>query len=234
MQRCTLRCMGVGHLAVGFASKRWAPNASLGWLMLAPVFVDMLWSVFVLLGLERARITPGITKAVPLDLEYMPISHSLLGGLGWAVVLVVAYLASQRFRAATQLRISVVLFVGVLSHWVLDWVSHRPDMPVLPSGPRLGLGLWNYPLAAFLVEACMLAIGLWSYASVTKSRSRAGQIGFGVLALALFAMNCAAYTAPPPPDIRAFAGGNISLLILIWIVHRMDSRRDGSIPVARS
>jgi len=219
---CKLRDMGVGHLAVGFASKRWAPQASLGWLMLAPVFIDLLWSVFVLSGVERARIVPGITKAMPLDLEYIPISHSLVGALGWSVLLAGAYLVLHGPR---QLRVGVVLFVGVLSHWVLDWVSHRPDLPILPSGPRVGLGLWNYPLPAFLVEAGMLAVGLWSYASVTTARSRAGRIGFAVLAIVLLAVNCAAYTSPPPPDIRAVAAGNISLVLFIWIVYGMDRRR---------
>jgi hypothetical protein len=222
-----MRRMGVGHLAVGFASKRWAPQASLAWLILAPVFVDLLWSVFILIGLEHARITPGITKAVPLDLEYIPISHSLVSGVGWAIVLMGAYLA---LHGRAQLRVAFVLGIGVLSHWLLDWVSHRPDMPVLPSGPRVGLGLWNYPLAAFLVEAGMLVIGLWLYASITTARSRTGQIGFAALAIALFGMNCAAYTAPPPPDIRAVAFGNISMLALIWIAYCMDSRRDSSNP----
>jgi hypothetical protein len=137
--------MGIGHLAVGFAAKRWAPHVSLGWLLAAPVLVDMLWGLFIFLGIERARIVPGFTEAMPLDLHDMAISHSLVGTLGWALVFAAAYVLRHR-----DLRAGVILAIGVLSHFVLDWIAHTPDMQLMPGGARYGLGLWNHAIAAML------------------------------------------------------------------------------------
>src|SRR5262245_26830707 len=213
--------MGVGHLAVGFASKKWAPRTSLAWLILAPIFVDLWWGLFVLGGVERARMTPGITKSIPIDLEFIPYSHSLVAGVGWGLLLAGVYY----FAAQKNSRAAGVLFAGVLSHWLLDYVSHGPDMPILPSGPRVGLGLWNYPLAAFAVEAAMLALGLWLYLSATRPK-RGGRLGLIILMVVLFAFNAGAYFAPPPGSITPMALGNLSLILLVWVAYRIDSRRE--------
>jgi membrane-bound metal-dependent hydrolase YbcI (DUF457 family) len=212
--------MGVGHLAVGFASKKWAPRASLGWLMLAPIFVDVWWGLFILTGVERARITPGITKSIPIDLEYIPWSHSLVTNVGWALLLAGIYFALRKDRRA-----AAVLFLGVMSHWLLDFVSHRADMPILPSGPLVGLGLWNHPLAAFSVEAALLALGIWLYVGSTRP-VRGGKAGLAILIAVLFAANAGAYFGPPPPSITPMAVANLSTLILVWICWRIDGRRE--------
>jgi hypothetical protein len=212
--------MGVGHLAVGFASKRWAPRTSLMWLMLAPIFVDLWWGLFILTGVERARMVPGITRSIPVDLEYIPWSHSLVCVVGWALLLAGIYFAMQK-----NIRGTTVIFLGVLSHWLLDFVSHRPDMPLLPSGPRVGLGLWDYPLAAFSVEASLLALGLWLYIGSTRPQ-RGGKLGLAILTVVLFAFNAAAYFAPPPTSILPMALGNLSLLVLVWVCRRIDARRE--------
>src|SRR5438270_3285539 len=130
--------MGVGHLAVGFVAKRVSPRTPLAVLMLAAVALDALWATFVLLGLEHARIVPGITAASPLDLYDYPISHSLLTSVLWASAFAAIVQAVLRDRAA-----AVIAFACVLSHWLLDLVSHRPDLPVGLHGPYLGLGLWR-------------------------------------------------------------------------------------------
>lgn len=212
--------MGVGHLAVGFAAKKWAPRTSLAWLMLAPVFVDLWWGVFILAGIERARVTPGITRAIPIDLEYIPWSHSLVAVFGWALLLAAIYFALQK-----DFRVALILFAGVLSHWLLDFVSHRPDMPLLPWGARYGLGLWDYPLAGFSVEASMLALGLWLYVSATRPKT-GGKLGLVIVMLALFAFNIGAYFGPVPSTITPLALGNLSLIGLIWILARIDRRRE--------
>lgn len=212
--------MGVGHLAVGFAAKKWAPRTSLAWLMLAPVFVDLWWGVFILLGVERAHMAPESGHAIPIVLEYMPFSHSLPAVFGWALLLAGIYFALQK-----DFRVAAILFAGVLSHWLLDFVSHRPDMPLLPSGPRLGLGLWDHPLAGFSVEASMLALGLWLYVSATRPKN-GGKIGLVIVMLALFAFNAGAYFTPAPSSITPLALGNLALIGLIWILARIDRRRE--------
>jgi hypothetical protein len=175
----------------------------------------------VLTGVERARIVPGITKAVPLDLEWYPISHSLLADFGWALLLAGIYFALQHDRRA-----ALVLFAGVLSHWLLDFVSHAPDMPILPRGPKVGLGLWNYPMPAMCVEAALLAAGVWLYLSATRPRQGGGKVGLAIVIAVLFLFNLGAYLGPPPPNVTAPAAGNVLLIVLLWILHRVDRRRE--------
>src|SRR3954464_11633718 len=128
--------MFIGHFAVGFAAKKWAPKTSLVTLLISGQFLDMLWPVFLILGLESVRIDPGNTVFTPLDLHDYPWSHSLVTSLAWSAVFAAAFWAATRYG-----RGSFVLAIGVFSHWVLDFVTHRPDMPLYPgSATSLGLG----------------------------------------------------------------------------------------------
>ena len=208
--------MGIGHLAVGFASKRWAPRTSLAWLMVAPIFVDLWWGLFILTGVEHARITPGITKAIPLDLYDIPWSHSVPATLAWAALFAGIYLALHK-----QWRVAALLFAGVCSHWVLDWVTHRPDMPIGLHGPYVGLGLWNHPLLACAVEAGMLAGGAALYLTSTQPRNRRGIL---ITVAVMLVISTAAYFGPPPSDIRVMAAMNLSLLALIWLLQRFEGQ----------
>jgi membrane-bound metal-dependent hydrolase YbcI (DUF457 family) len=211
--------MIVGHLAVGLAAKRLSPRTSLGWLLAAPLLVDLLWSLLVLVGLERTLIVPGITRAMPLDLEYVGISHSLATTLLWAILFAGAHLARHR-----DARAAMVLAFGVLTHFVLDWVTHRPDMPLLPAGPHVGLGLWNYPTAAILVEAGMVGASLLLYLpTLPAGSSRQTRTTAGIMVF-LVAMTAGNYFGPPPPSIELLATGNLLLCGVVWWLARLDAR----------
>src|SRR5688572_12493051 len=119
--------MLLGHYGVAFAAKSAAPRASLGTLNLAAQFLDELWPIFVLLGLEQVRVSPGLMAANPLDFVHYPITHSLVGAIGWSVLLGLIYHAMRRNR-----RGAVVVGLLVLSHWLLDLPMHRPDLPLWP------------------------------------------------------------------------------------------------------
>ena len=129
--------MFIGHYAVALGAKKAAPRVSLGTLLLASQFIDLLWPIFLLLGLEHVRIAPGNTVFTPLDFYDYPISHSLLAVLGWSVGFGLVYYAVRRSG-----RNALILGAIVLSHWVLDFISHRPDLPLIPGmETRVGLGL---------------------------------------------------------------------------------------------
>ena len=213
--------MGIGHLAVGFAAKRAVPRVQLSVLLLAALFADGLWGFFVLLGLEHLRIEPGITAASPFDLYDFPISHSLLGGILWALVLGGIFFAIKRYRAG-----ALAVGLVVLSHWVLDVVAHRPDMPVFLNGPYLGLGLWNSVPATIVVEEAMLAIGVVLYLRAT----RGGAVwGLAALVAVLAVMGAAGYLGPPPPGVRPVAISNLGLTVAIFFVGgAIDRRRAAS------
>jgi hypothetical protein len=211
--------MFIGHFAVGFAAKRAAPRASLPVLLAAPQVLDILWPIFNLAGIERAHVQAGATAASPLVLEYMPYSHSLVAAVGWSVAFGAIYAAIKR-----DVRTASVLALCVMSHWVLDWIAHSPDMPILHGdGPRYGLGMWNSIPATIAVEAAMLLIGALLYASVTRPRDRIGSIGLWALVGLLAVMHVGAIFGPPPPSehaLFAVAIAAYSLLGVAWWIER--------------
>jgi len=158
--------MFLGHFGVAMAAKKAAPKASLGTLVLAAQFADLLWPVFLLLGWERVRIAPGITRVTPLDFVSYPWSHSLLMDLAWGTALGAVYFALRRDGRGAW-----VVGACVPSHWVLDWIAHRPDMPLYPGGPRFGLGLWNSVPATLVVELVLFVAGAAIYLIATRKGS---------------------------------------------------------------
>ena len=224
--------MFLGHIAVGLAGKRAVPSVSLGTWVMAVQFVDLLWPLFLLAGLEHVRIAPGITAFTPLDFYDYPITHSLVGAGAWAALFAGIWIAQRRRRAASRTlnrrsgaprasRNGAFLAAGVLSHWILDVVSHRPDVPVLPHGPYLGFGLWNSVPATLLVELTMFAGGVTLYLGGGAGRAR--RVGVWVFIVFLVVVYFAAAFGPPPPDPIALAWSALALWLLVpaaWFVDR--------------
>jgi hypothetical protein len=205
--------MFIGHFAVGFASKRLAPRASEGALLLAPLFLDTLWPLFLATGLETVRIDPGNTAFTPLDLHDYPYSHSLVMSLVWSLLLGGLYFAVTRYR-----RGAVVIALGVFSHWVLDFVTHRPDMPLYPgSATSVGLGLWNSRAGTLLIEGAMFVAGVAIYVRTTRARDRAGSIGFWAMVVFVILAYLSSALGPPPPSVKALiAAAFVSWLFVPW------------------
>jgi len=202
----------LGHFALAFAAKRKAPKASLGALIAAAQVPDLIWPVLVLTGAETVRIDPGNTAVTPLDFVSYPWSHSLLMDAVWAVLAGLTYFAFKRDRAG-----AVWIGLLVLSHWVLDWISHRPDMPLWPGGPKVGLGLWESVPATVAVEGALFIAGVWLYATGTRALDRIGGRALWTLAGFLGALYAGNLLGPPPPDARVVAWADAgALLILAW------------------
>jgi hypothetical protein len=205
--------MFVGHFAVGFAAKRVAPQVPLGVLFLAAQFADVLWPIFIATGLETVRIAPGITAVTPLDFVSYPYSHSLVALAIWGIALATACRWTLDGRNTF-----VVVAALVMSHWVLDFVSHRPDMPIYPGGRTYGLSLWSSLPATVLVELAMFAAGVWLYAMTTRARDAIGRWSFVALVLFLLIAYGANLVGGPPPSVAAIAWVGIvgSVVILLW------------------
>lgn len=213
--------MFIGHFALGFAAKRAAPKLPLGALFIGAQFLDLVWPIFVLMGLEKVRVHPGDTAFTPLEFVSYPLSHGLVPVLGWAVLLGFAILAARSYPRGAW-----VVAALVVSHWVLDWITHRPDLPVWPGAKSVyGLGLWNSPAATMAVEGLMYVVGVGLYASMTEARNRAGRWGLWLLVGFLAAIYVGNAFGPPPPSANAVAWSAVGLwLIIIW-GYWLDGRR---------
>lgn len=206
--------MFIGHFALAFGAKRAAPMVSLGTLFIACQFADLLWPIMLGLGLEKVAIDPGNTLMTPLNFISYPYTHSLVMLLVWASLFALAYRIVKGSRTMAMLTLAALVF----SHYVLDVITHRPDMPITIGGTtKIGLGLWNHPGSALAIESALFLAGATVYASVTRAKDRAGKFGFYALIAVLVAFYFAALYGPPPPSTSAIAvAGNLMWLFVIW------------------
>ena len=205
--------MFLGHFAVGLAAKRLTPYTSLGTLLLSAQLLDLIWPTLLLRGIEHVRVAPGITAVTPLDFISYPWSHSLLMAAVWALLFSGIYVLLRRYP-----RGAIVTLGLVLSHWVLDLVTHRPDLPLVPfGGPVVGLGLWYSFPATVVVEGLMFAVGLYLYKTNTEPVDKVGSGAFVAFVIALILIYGANLFGPPPPDERMIAYlGHAQWLLVAW------------------
>ena len=213
--------MFVGHYGVSFAAKRVAPAVPLWALFIAVQLLDVFWAPFILLGIEKVRIVPGITASNPLDLYYMPYTHSLLAALLWSGgALVVCRLFAARAVAGAA---ASVVALAVLSHWILDWLVHRPDLPLYDNTAKVGLGLWNFPGVAFALEAGLLFGGMWLYFGTASVR----RLHMAVFGLVMLAIQAYVFFGPPPVSDKAAAW---TALVAYAVFAAVVARLEGSHP----
>jgi membrane-bound metal-dependent hydrolase YbcI (DUF457 family) len=205
--------MFLGHFGVALAAKKAAPAVSIGTTMFAAQFLDAIWPLLVLAGIERVEVKPGITRVTPLDFVYYPWSHSLAAALGWAALFAGVHWAFRR-----NARSAAWLAALVLSHWVLDWIVHRPDLPLFPGDTHAhGLGLWNSLPATLAIEFALFAAGILIYLTRTRARDRTGSVAFWALVAVLAVAYLGATLGPPPPSPEAVAYSCLVIyLVLPW------------------
>jgi len=219
--------MFLGHFGVALAAKKAAPKTSLGTLVLAAQFADMLWPLLLLLGIEQVRIVPGLLAASPFDFTSYPISHSLVAQLGWGALLGIIYFLVRR-----DARSALLLGLLVPSHWVLDFIAHRPDMPIYPGGPKYGLGMWNSLPVTIVVEYAIFAAGIAIYLRVTRAKDRTGNFALWSLLGLLAVLFPASLFGPPPPSVKVLAWSAISIWLTVpwaaWADRHREFRAEGS------
>ena len=220
--------MFLSHFAVGLAAKRAAPAVSLGTLILACQLADIVWPNFVLLGMEQLAIVPGITAVTPLDFISYPYSHSLIALVLWGILAAMIYFL-LRSRSATFRTLAVIAAV-VVSHWVLDFISHRPDMPLVPGDDaRYGLELWRSIPATLVVEFTMLAAGLRMYLGATQARDRIGSIALWAMIAVLIVLYLASVFGPPPPSPEAVAWSAQGVWLFVAWGYWIDRHRSAKV-----
>lgn len=204
--------MFIGHFAVGLAAKKVAPRTSLGTLVAAAQLADLIWPALVLLGVESVRIDPGNTAVTPLDFVHYPWTHSLLTSVAWGAAFGLLYRAGTGYRRGAW-----TVAALVPSHWLLDLVSHRPDLPLAPGlSTKVGLGLWRSVPATVVVELALFAAGLGLYLSATRARSWRGSLPLWALATVLLIAYAGALSQVPPGPSAVAWGGLMTWLFVPW------------------
>lgn len=204
--------MFVGHLAAALSVKKLEPRVPLGAAVAASFGIDLLWPVFLLVGIETVRVSPGDTAFTQLAFESYPWSHSLLTVLGWSV------LAAILGRVvSSSWRVGVILGGLVLSHWGLDFLTHRPDLPLWPSGPLVGLGLWQSVPGTIVLEGGFLVLGLFLYLRATSAEDRTGVAALvGLVGLTGLIWISQPWVPPPPSAQQVAWFGLASFLLPPW------------------
>ena len=192
--------------------------------MAAAMFVDLLWPILLLLGIEHVRIQRGATRFSPLDFYDYPWTHSLVMGIAWGILFAIVYWAVTRYG-----RGALVVGLCVVSHWLLDFIVHRPDLPLFPGGgPKVGLGLWNSPIATIGIESAIFAISILIYRDTVKPRDRIGSVAFWAFVLFLAAVYIASASGAPPPSVRALAYVGLAGWILPFWAGWFDRHREAN------
>lgn len=210
--------MFIGHFAVAFAVKRAAPEIKLGTAIVAVTLLDLIWPILVWFGIEVVKIDPGNMAFTPLAFVHYPYSHSLAMTIVWGTLFAGVYYAVRRSPRA-----AIWLAAAVISHWFLDLIVHRPDLPIAPGlDIQVGLGLWNSVAATLIVESLLFAAGLGLYLSATRARDAIGTWGlWGLVALLLVSYVAAAF-GPPPPNVTAIViadlvGTAVTVIFAYWV-----------------
>lgn len=205
--------MFIGHFALGLAAKKIDSRLSLGTTFMAAQFIDLLWPFFLLFGIEEVKIEPGNTAFTPLNFVHYPYSHSLVAVFAWACLFGFIYFFGSRNKKG-----AILLSVLVISHWLLDLITHRPDLPLSFSETKfLGLGLWNNKIMAMIVEVAIFLLGSFIYLRSTRALNRSGKIllwSFLIFLTGVYAMNV---FGPPPPDEKTIGyAGLLQWLFIGW------------------
>jgi hypothetical protein len=216
--------MFIGHYALALGSKKISLTIKLGTAILAVQFLDLLWPVFTLMGWEKFSIEPGNTKITPLNFEFYPYTHSLLGSMVLALLFALVY-----FSLKKDFITSFVYALLVFSHWVLDFITHRPDLPLTyTSSEKVGLGLWNYPEAAIILESFFYITGVYLYLKYTKAKNKKGNILIWVMVLLLALFYIMNLLGPPPPSVELVSYSALLLWLFVFLGYWIDKNRVAS------
>ena len=205
--------MFIGHFGLAFAAKKVSKRGLLGTYIIGAQFLDLLWPMLLIRDIEHVSIEPGNTAFTPLNFTYYPYSHSLLFALIWSIAFGLLY-----FLLTKDKRTSIVVGVLVISHWILDLLTHRPDLPLSPwSNQKFGLGLWNYPIATIVIEVIMFIGGAMLYIKATRAKNLSGNISLWVFIVFLLGIYFLNAFGPPPDSVHSIAIlGLTQLLLVAW------------------
>jgi len=214
--------MFIGHLGIGLALKKLDSKINLLWFFASVLFLDILLWILVLLKIEHANIPDNYAELRYLTF-YFPYSHGLLASLIWTA------LAYYLVKFVTRKdKISIVLAIGVFSHFILDFIVHPPELPLLGEhSHKLGLGLWNNIYLALALELIILIIGFAFYFKSTERKSFGGKYGMLIFMtiLTIFAFAGQLFGPKPETEKQVATSSLISILLILILGFWLDRER---------
>lgn len=215
--------MFIGHFGIGLALKRADRTLSLGLLFIAVQLSDLIYGVTLLTGIEKISIISGTNPLTSAQYNFFPYSHSLVATLILAGLVALILLVVPFKIGLSKSRTALVMATAVMSHFVLDVIVHNPDIDLLGNGVyKIGLGLWNYPIASYVVEALLLITGLWIYLKSTKAKNFSGKYGLPILSVILLILNGVNTFVLYPTNVENFAVTMLvvylaTIIIAFWL-----------------
>jgi hypothetical protein len=211
--------MFLGHYGAALALKRAEPKVSLGTLFVAAQLVDVLWGAFLVLGWEHVRILPDDNPLLLLQFYDYPITHSLVGALGWGLAAAALYYSWPTRDTTRHWQASVLVGAAVASHWLLDFIVHVSDLPLAGNdSPKVGLGLWRHEGLSVALELLVLAAGAAIYARGRSRRHPLRPVRLGLVLVILVGIYAASILGPPPPSVTAIGLGDVGFLLLMGLL----------------
>jgi hypothetical protein len=196
----------IGHFGVGLALKKVDRTLSLGLLFVAVQLPDLIYGFTLLAGVEKISFVAGANPLTSAEYIFFPYSHSLVATLLLAGLVALIFLIAPVKSSLSRSKTALVMAAAVFSHFILDAIVHNPDLDLLGNGAyKVGLGLWNYPFASYIVEALLLVAGLWIYLRSTTSKGFSGKYGLPILSVILLILNAINSFGPPPASVEYFA-----------------------------
>lgn len=215
--------MFIGHYGPALAARAIFRSPSLWAGFVAVQLVDIGFFSLAYFDVEKWRLNPSIAGIMPVDLYYMPFTHSLLGSAVWALAAgALAYVLAPGGRRRLA---AAVISSLVFSHWLLDLVVHRHDLGLVDNEPeKLGFGLWDYPFLEMPLELALLFAGLWVYVRSTRARDAWGRRLVWAVPIGLLILQSINWLAPPIGDKAVFSGLGLAAYavcaLMAWFLDR--------------
>jgi hypothetical protein len=208
--------MFIGHYGVAFAAKPTGPRVPLWIWFIAVQWLDILWSILALAGVEKFSIVRGFTEGSALDLYYMPYTHSLPGAI--ALSLLLGVIVALMLKAGNRTRTVLLVAAASFSHWILDLIVHVPDLPLYDNSAKVGFGLWRHVAFSLPLELALLGLGAWLYARTTTLVKARGQYLYWSFIVLLGALQIYTNLGAAPTSASVMALTALLLYVLLAVM----------------
>ena len=217
--------MFAGHVGVALAIGAAERRVNVGVFVAAALLLDLVLWLLVLVGVEAVALPADFATTHQPEFVF-PYSHGLLASVLWSAIAGAVALVACSDRSTPRWRVAALVAAAVFSHWLLDALVHRPELPLAgAASPRVGLSLWDHMAAALGIEALIVAAGLGLFLT-GGGLSRRKSVALAALTFVILTLTAAGMTiAPAPPSALAMAASSLITVAVVcglycWLGNR--------------